>query len=232
MKMLLQRMGLALVLVLSLAAHAPSTLYAQEPNLPSVESPAQQPTLTFGVSVGLTRTDFDNEASRFSEAGAGFTGGLHLTYRFLPSIAVQPEVYVALRRGEEDLGSLFEGAGHADVALGYLDLPLLLKTYLPGGATGTTPYLAAGPYVSTRLFTRTDDPNFVVEASDLDRDLRSWDYGLTAGFGLERSALHAGSVQRLLLDARYVWGLADLVDDAGRPALHTRGFRLAVGVGW
>ncbi|ARA94185.1 hypothetical protein AWN76_014160 [Rhodothermaceae bacterium RA] len=227
-----QRMVMALVLVLALGAGVPHALHAQTTTLSSPEPVVSPHRWGINLSAGMIGTTFTSDADLFGQAGAGLTAGLQLSYRLLPWLAVQPEAHLAVRRGKEDLDAWFTGAGQADLTLGYLDVPLLVKTYLPGDVAGTMPYLGAGPYLGTRLFTRVDDPNFVVEAEDLDETLQTRDYGLMLGFGLEHEAAQAGPVRRVLFDARYAWGLADLMEEAGGPALHTRGFRIAVGIGW
>lgn len=221
----MQRAALAFVLALSLLAALPTQ--AQETDWASLESSfSSSPAWSFGVRAGLTQTDFYGEAARSAEPGASFTAGAHLTYRLSPTWAFQPEVLFTRRRGEVEHSQIFSNSRDAEYTLGFIEVPLLVKAYLPE-QQGPLPYLTVGPYASLRLFEEAKDNNYVLQNIDLDNELSTWDYGLTAGLGMES---HAGR-RALFFDARYNWGLANLFEGNDHPDFHTRGFTFSVGLG-
>ncbi len=65
-----------------------------------------------------------------------------------------------------------------------------------------------------------------LSGSDLDEMLRTWDYGLDAGVGMESRGAR-GSVY---VDVRYEVGLTNLFVTSDHPDLRTRAFVFSVGL--
>lgn len=219
--------ALALVLALSYTFNAALPAQAQGADWATDQATVSPPALSFGLRVGLSQTEFAGGAVGSVDPGAGLSGGGYLTYRIHPNVSLQPEVLFTRRTGVVDHSRVFEGSRNVAYALGFIEAPLLVKAHLPA-QNGPVPYLAAGPYASMRLHEHASDQNRVVDDVDLDSELRDWDYGLTAGLGMEA----LGSRRAVSFEVRYAWGLANLFREANRPDFRVRGLTFTAGFGF
>jgi hypothetical protein len=153
-----------------------------------------------GVKGGLNVSNLyvdevDDENARF-----GFNLGFYGQILSSDVFAIQPELLFSTK------GSKIEYGGNlldqtVKYNLSYLDLPVLAVFKL-----GESAEIHVGPYVSYLLAANiSHDGDLGSGTDDVDRDhLKSFDYGLSGGFGL-----NFGSVQ---VGARYNYGLAKLED--------------------
>lgn len=216
----------AWVFVLALVFLAAPAAHAQETQWRTLEPTLAPSNWSFGLKAGLANTDFYGSSSNADGTGVGFTGGAYLTYHFHPRWALQSELMYTHRTGTEDHSQVFRGSRNAEYTFGFLEVPVLIKAYLPQ-QQGPAAYATVGPYASMRLYEDARDANNILQTVDLDSELRPWDYGVAAGFGMESFA----NGRSLSFDARYNWGLANLFTDETRPDFRTRGFTFAVGIG-
>jgi Outer membrane protein beta-barrel domain len=153
-----------------------------------------------GVKGGLNVSNLyvdevDDENARF-----GLNLGVYAQLLSSDVFAIQPELLFSTKGSKIEYGgSLFDQT--VKYNLSYLDLPVLAVFKL-----GEDAEIHVGPYVGYLLAANiSHDGDLGGGTDDIDRDhLKSFDYGLSGGFGL-----NFGNVQ---VGARYNYGLAKLAD--------------------
>ena len=125
-----------------------------------------------------------------------FSAGVFLTPKSRSSITAQIETLYS-RRGTKLDADVF-GFGVGDIRLTYLDVSALLK--LRAGDGDTAGYLIAGPTVGIKL-----DAEVVVFglSPSIEGIFKDTETGITVGAGFETG--------RMLLEARYLFGLTNIV---------------------
>lgn len=153
-----------------------------------------------GVKGGLNVSnlyvdDIDDENARF-----GFNLGLYGQILSSDVFAIQPELLFSTKGSKIEYGGSFFDQT-VKYNLNYLDLPVLAVFKL-----GDAAEIHVGPYVSYLLGANiSHDGDLGSGVDEIDRDhLKSFDYGLSGGFGLNFGSFQAG--------ARYNYGLAKLAD--------------------
>jgi hypothetical protein len=146
--------------------------------------------------------------------------GGHVRFRFGP-IAIQPEINVVTRGGRQS-ATLLEDE---QLRLEYMEVPVLLV--VPVRIGQLEPYAFGGGMVAleTRCrFVQKDaglKSSFGCETTDPNSDVfdrNTADYGLVAGGG---ASYPIGS-GRIFIEARYTWGMRNMVDDAAFADLRNR----------
>lgn len=153
-----------------------------------------------GVKGGLNVSnlyvdDVDDENARF-----GFNVGFYGQVLSSDVFAIQPELLFSTKGSKIEYGGgLFDQTTKYN--LSYLDLPVLAVFKL-----GKSAEIHIGPYASYLLDANiSHDGDLGSGVDDIDKDhLKSFDVGLSGGFGL-----NFGSVQ---VGARYNYGLTKLAD--------------------
>jgi hypothetical protein len=153
-----------------------------------------------GVKGGLNVSnlyidDVSDENARF-----GFNLGVYGQILSSDAFAIQPELLFSTKGSKIEYGgSLFDQT--VKYNLSYLDLPVLAVFKL-----GESAEIHVGPYVGYLLGANiSHDGDLGSGVDDIDKDnLKSFDYGLSGGFGLNFGNLQVG--------ARYNYGLAELAD--------------------
>lgn len=172
------------------------------------------------IVVTLLVTAIDNTA--FSQARAGIKGGLNVSNLYIDNLddenarygfnvglfgqvlasqtfAIQPELLYSTKGSK----AFYEGIVDQTVKynINYLDLPVLAVFKL-----GESAEIHVGPYASFLLNANISYSGDIISGDDeIDRDhLKSFDYGLVGGFGLNFGAVQVG--------ARYNYGLAKIAD--------------------
>jgi hypothetical protein len=138
--------------------------------------------------------DLDDENARY-----GFNVGLFGQVLSSETFAIQPELLFSTKGAKADYSGLIDQT--IKYNLNYLDLPLLAVFKL-----GESAEIHVGPYASYLLNANISySGNLGSGSDDVDKDhLKSFDYGLVGGFGLNFGALQVG--------ARYNYGLAKIAD--------------------
>lgn len=139
--------------------------------------------------------DVNDENARF-----GFNVGVYGQIFSTDAFAIQPELLFSTKGSKVEYGGNFFDQT-VKYNLSYLDLPVLAVFKL-----GESAEIHVGPYVSYLLGANiSTDGDFGSGIQDIDRDnLRSFDYGLAGGFGLNFGSFQIG--------ARYNYGLAKVAD--------------------
>lgn len=143
--------------------------------------------------------------------GGFFTCNINKTF------ALQPELYYSMK------GWKFEaGTEEADVKLGYIDIPVLLKVNIPMEGKSVAPNLFAGPYVA---FNMSAD----FEGEDFKDEIKSTDFGLVVGAGLD--VMLKEGAHKLTFDFRYSMGFTTL-DNISDESWMNNGFQFLLGYGF
>ena len=176
--------------------------------------------LTVMVTIGFVGT-FSNDV--YAQMRAGIKGGLNVSNLYGDDVndenarygvnfvfygqilssdvfAIQPELLFSTKGSKVDYDGLL-GDQTIKYNLSYLDLPVLAVFKL-----GESAEIHVGPYVSYLLGANVStDGDWGSGNEEIDRDqLKSFDYGLSGGFGLNFGAIQIG--------ARYNYGLAEIAD--------------------
>src|SRR5687768_8299343 len=177
--------------------------------------------LTVFILVGFACAMFSSEAT--AQIRAGIKGGLNVSNLYVDDVsdenarfgfnlgfygqvfssetfALQPELLFSTKGSKDEYGGALVDQT-IKFNLSYLDLPVLAVFKL-----GESAEIHVGPYVSYLLGANISHEGDLGSGTDeIDKDhLKSFDYGLSGGFGL-----NFGSVQ---VGARYNYGLAKLAD--------------------
>lgn len=157
------------------------------------------PTARVGIKGGLNVSnlyinDVNDENARF-----GFNGGFYGQILSSEVFAIQPELLFSTKGSQADYGGIINSTVRFN--LNYLDLPILAVIKL-----GPSAEIHAGAYASYLLSANINYSGNIGNGTDrIDRDqLKSFDYGLSGGFGLNFGAVQIG--------ARYNYGLVKIAD--------------------
>lgn len=183
-----------------------------------------------GVKVGLSMVKMTGEGTDELEdafeldlkSKLGFCAGGFLVFDLTPEIAFQPEVLLVQKgvKGEEEF---FGETLTLNVSAMYIDIPLLFKYMLPAQGM-VAPAVFAGPYFGFKV----DDSVKVEYAGETETesmDAKSLDYGVVFGAGIE----YPISTGKLVFDARYVLGLANINSEEDEGAVKNSGLMIMVG---
>jgi len=160
--------------------------------------------LTLGFMGGLNLANVTGDDVENNEIKLCFGGGAFLNIPFSDLFSVQPELLYMMKGvkfGDDTAPDLDFG-----VRLSYIDFPVLARVAIPTNGP-ITPCFLAGPYVG---FNTGAEAYLEDEVIDIKDDLKSTDFGLVIGAGLDYD-LGSGS---LILDARYCLGLTSIDDDS------------------
>lgn len=159
-----------------------------------------------GVKGGLNVSnlyidDIDDENARY-----GFNVGVYGQILSTEVFAIQPELLFSTKGSKAEYGGLIDQT--IKYNLNYLDLPVLAVFKL-----GKSAEIHVGPYVSYLLGANVSYSGDIANTTDkIDKDnLKSFDYGLSGGLGLNFGTLQVG--------ARYNYGLAKIADSDGAKTL-------------
>ena len=172
---------------------------------------AAQAQVSVGVRVGANMATLSNDNDfempvelQFDlENVAGLTAGAFVTVPVTTVFAFQPEVLYS-RQGAK----LRQSGSTTRLTLDYIQVPLLARV-----RTGSQSRLSVlfGPTLGFKTGARqTWSGTFAGDDSGaFDEHTKTFDFGLTAGAGLD--------VGPLVLDARYTWGLTDITKPLPNP---------------
>ncbi len=168
----------------------------------------------YGIKGGINLSNFFGKDAEIagiieSDIKIGYTTGLFGTLFLKDTIAIQPEVLFTLK-GER---AVIFGVEASHNNLYYIDIPLLLKLYLPEQRRyPVKPNLFVGPYFGINLWNRAvakdelaDNLEAMGEDTEVEyEDVRKLDYGFVFGLGMD--------FRTLLLEGRYSLGITTTDD--------------------
>jgi hypothetical protein len=157
-----------------------------------------QKTARAGVKAGMNVSNLYIDNVHDENARIGFNGGFYGQILSSEFFAIQPELLYSTKGTRADYTG-FVVNQKVRFNLNYLDLPVLAVFKL-----GRSAEIHAGGYASYLLSANIQYDGNVNNGTDqLDKDhFKSYDYGLTGGFGLNFGAVQVG--------ARYNYGLVTL----------------------
>jgi Outer membrane protein beta-barrel domain len=152
-----------------------------------------------GIKGGLNVSNLYIDNVNDENARYGFNVGLYGQILSTDAFAIQPELLFSTKGSRAFYGGVVEQ--EVKYNLNYLDLPVLAVFKL-----GPSAEIHVGPYASYLLNANVSYSGDIANGSDeVDKDnLKSFDYGLVGGFGLNFGAIQVG--------ARYNYGLAKIAD--------------------
>jgi hypothetical protein len=160
-----------------------------------------QKTARAGVKAGMNVSNlYIGDNVHDENARIGFNGGFYGQILSSEAFAIQPELLYSTKGSRADYSGFFIDQ-KVRFNLNYIDLPVLAVFKL-----GRSAEIHAGAYASYLLGANFDyDGNVNNGVDELDRDhFKSYDYGLSGGFGLNFNAVQIG--------ARYNYGLVAIAD--------------------
>ena len=152
-----------------------------------------------GIKGGLNVSNLYIDDVNDENARYGFNVGLYGQLLSSDAFAIQPELLFSTKGSRDFYGGLVDQ--EVKYNLNYLDLPVLAVFKL-----GPSAEIHVGPYASYLLNANVSYSGDLANGSeDVDKDnLKSFDYGLVGGFGLNFGAVQVG--------ARYNYGLVKIAD--------------------
>lgn len=164
---------------------------------------AQNKVWSIGPEIGVNLSKYGMDANSNTRR-TGIAGGIFLTYSVINTFALTGKVLYS------EKGAVF---GDREEILKYIEIPITGRFFInkrgkfrPNFIMGPSLGFLRG--VSTR--TGSGDP---VKVRDFKDSYNTFDLGATAGLGLNYLVLQH---TRLLLDARYTYGLTDLTKAPGQ----------------
>jgi hypothetical protein len=163
--------------------------------------PAAAQTAALGVKAGVNvaNIQFIEEEEHIEfDSRIGFTGGLFVVWPADARVALQLEGLYSQK------GARLAATGvDLSFELDYVDFPTLLRVTSTRNARGVSFHGFGGPSFGARVRARaTGTFEGTSGGSDLGDELEPFDVGLVAGGGVE--------IGRVVIDARYTWGLTNI----------------------
>jgi Outer membrane protein beta-barrel domain len=168
-----------------------------------------------GVEVGYSRTELAlGGAGNLLTSRQGAITGVYLQFPLHDVFAIRPELLFSLKGGSTVATIAGQGDANIDIELAYIELPVLLRASFPTGSV--RPVLFAGPALAIQIGcdfsfdfgTRSDRSTCGQDTATAVRDVRSWDFGLVGGAGIEKRLRRA----TIALEARYTVGTRSILE--------------------
>lgn len=164
----------------------------------------------FGVKAGVNvaATEFSGDAAGgYDERRIGAVGGAFAVFRLAPPLAIQVEALYSQKGSKVTL----DADNSVTLELEYLEIPLLARIGV-GTWDATGVHLFAGPSVGYRLSANNRLSNTAFDFANgtvlnIEDDVARFDLGLVLGAGADIG-------RRLVVDARYTWGLNNVSKDS------------------
>lgn len=152
-----------------------------------------------GIKGGLNLSNLYVDDVDDENARVGFHVGVYGQIVSTETFAIQPELLYTTKGSESEWNGLIDQT--VKFNLNYLELPVLAVFKL-----GESAEIHIGPYFSYLLGANIDTEGDLGGTNEeLDRDnFKSFDFGLSGGFGLNFGAVQIG--------ARYNYGLSEIAD--------------------
>lgn len=180
-----------------------------------------------GVEVGYSRTDLAlGGGGNLLTSRQGAITGAYLQFPLHDIFAIRPELLFSLKGGSTVATIEGQGEGNIDIELAYIELPVLFRVSFPTGSI--RPVLFGGPALAIQIgcdfsFDLPSDSTRSTCGQDNLTTVRSWDFGLVGGGGVEKRLRRA----TIALEARYTAGTRSILEDV---ELKNRAFGLVLAV--
>jgi hypothetical protein len=166
--------------------------------------------MQIGPKAGLNIANaVGDDADFFGESldsRTGFSGGIFFMYKFSNLFAIQPEAYYTMKGATLDISNV-----KVTFTLDYIEVPVLLKLFIPVEGSNVRPSIYAGPSIAFNTTSKLKaEENGQSEEIDLKDDTKSTEFSLAFGGGI---GFMVGN-NELGFDVRYILGLSS-IDDTG-----------------
>lgn len=149
-------------------------------------------------------------AEQTSDSKIGLTAGIYLEKPFSELISGQVEALYVQKGGKDDISGSDTDldvevvAGGGKLTLSYIDVPALLKIYIPIKSEEVSPFIYGGGFIGYLLDATATTNEGSIDELDIKDLLKDLNYGLMLGAGVNFGAIS--------LDFRYDLGLANILD--------------------
>ena len=170
------------------------------------------------ANISFTAGDPDEGVPEFKSRTRGVFGAF-IARDFTPKVGLQIDILYSQKGTKAELTDgvdTFTFEASAD----YLEIPILIRGNIPGSGS-VKARVFAGPSIGFKVTDDTTTTFNGVEIDEEDAEFKSTDFGFVIG----------GAVQfgKFFVDARYNWGLINIVDDDSGDDAKTRTFGIMVG---
>ena len=181
-----------------------------------------------GVKAGLNLATVGGSGANSSVSmTTQYAVGVFEEFKLPLGFSIEPEVFYSVKGFSEEVsGNIFDASFtiSAKQTSGYLDIPVLVKYYLPNSAAKFNIY--AGPAIGFLLSSKvTAEANGTSNETDIKDQTSGTDFGVVLGAGI---AFPLGAVDATV-EARYDLGLTTL-DKSGKSSVYNRVLAVLVGV--
>ncbi len=169
--------------------------------------------LEFGILGGMSFSKLslsDGNALENPTSRTAFTGGAFLTWHIGNILAIQPEVLLSMKGTAATNPTQNFTTGELKLKMDYIELPLLVKGYIPTGNDNWRPNLFAGPAIAWLISCRVGE-DVIGGTRDCDNGgptIKSTDTSIMTGVGLD-------FLQHFTAQVRYDIGMSDVDEDQG-----------------
>jgi hypothetical protein len=174
--------------------------------------------VSYGLKAGLNYSNwsFSNEEGDFESRLSFHVGGV-VELALSDKFSVQPEILYSSVGAQMDLSEVTARAASDDkvvYALDYLSIPVMAKYYVAEGFS-----LEVGPQIGVLLSAKV---KYDGESNDVKDLFKSTDFsaGIGAGYKMENG---------LFINARYVLGLSNVLEDSGDEWGKNNAFQFSLG---
>ena len=196
--------------VMALPAMAQDTLSIA----PAEAEPVEQPGLTgFGIIGGLISSKLslgDGNALEDAKNRTAFAGGAFFTLGLGSIFAIQPEVLLTMKGTRASNPTQNFTTGDLTLSMDYIEIPLLLKAYIPVKNPNLRPNLFAGPAIAFLINCRMGEDviSGTRDCANGGPTIKSTDTSIMFGAGLD-------FMEHFTAQVRYDLGLQDVDEEQG-----------------
>jgi len=196
--------------VMAVPAMAQDTLSV----VPTEAEPVEQPGLTgFGIIGGLISSKLslgDGNALEDAKNRTAFAGGAFFTLGLGSILAIQPEVLLTMKGTRASNPTQNFTTGDLTLSMDYIEIPLLLKAYIPVKNPNLRPNLFAGPAIAFLINCRVGEDviSGTRDCANGGPTIKSTDTSIMFGAGLD-------FMQHFTAQVRFDMGLQDVDEEQG-----------------
>ena len=182
--------------------------------VPTEAEPVEQPGLTgFGIIGGLISSKLslgDGNALEDAKNRKAFAGGAFFTLGLGRIFAIQPEVLLTMKGTRASNPTQNFTTGDLTLSMDYIEIPLLLKAYIPVKNPNLRPNLFAGPAIAFLINCRIGEDviSGTRDCANGGPTIKSTDTSIMFGAGLD-------FMQHFTAQVRYDLGLQDVDEEQG-----------------
>jgi hypothetical protein len=182
--------------------------------VPTEAEPVEQPGLTgFGIIGGLISSKLslgDGNALEDAKNRTAFAGGAFFTLGLGSIFAIQPEVLLTMKGTRASNPTQNFTTGDLTLSMDYIEIPLLLKAYIPVKNPNLRPNLFAGPAIAFLINCRVGEDviSGTRDCANGGPTIKSTDTSIMFGAGLD-------FMQHFTAQVRFDMGLQDVDEEQG-----------------